>query len=440
MKRTTVIILFIALSTSIFGQSEKKVSKYGDDSIACVTNISVYVEFVKTGMYEYAHDAWRFVFNNCPASSKNMYTHGVKIMKDLIKKEKDKEKKSNYIDTLMMVYDQRIEYFGQEAYVLGRKGLDFMRYRPKEIEKANEIFTKSVELGKTASEASVLVQYVQTTSVLFQYNKKFKEEMVAVYANAIDILEQKLKTETSPKKITKLNTAKNNVEIIFEKSGAATCETILALFTPRFEKDKENIDLLKRITRMLDKFDCTETPLFYESSENLYRLEPSAEAAYMLAKMFLKKGDYDKSTNYYKEAIENQTDSIQKSKYYYELGILTHSQQSNPDMARSYAYQALKFNPQVGKPYLLIGNVYAASASDCGETDFEKSAVYWAAVDKFYSAKRVDTSLVDEANELIGTYSQYFPGSEDTFFNGYNDGQQYEVKCWINEKTKVRFE
>ena len=431
-----IIIILISISTlSIQAQS-----KYGEDSIECATNLSVYVEFVKTGMYDYALDSWRYVFSNCPASSKNMYTHGIKIMKDLIKKEKDKAKKQDYLDTILLIYDQRIEYFGQEGYVLGRKGLDLMKYRKNDIQGANELFTRSVEISGFKAEPSIIVQYVQTTSVLFQQSKKIKEDVVETYAKAIDILDEKLETEKSVKIIDKTQTAKDNVEIIFERSGAATCESLLSLFTPRYEADTENIELLKKITRLLNKFECTETNLFYLSSENLYKLEPSAESAYMLAKMFLKKGNYEKSNNYYKEAIENQADSTEKARYYYELGVLTHSQQSNPELARSYAYQSLKYNPNEGKPYILIGNIYASSAKNCGESDFEKNAVYWAVVDKFKVAKSIDTTLIDDANKLIETYSKYFPGSENTFFNGYADGQEYQVKCWINEKTKIRFE
>ena len=44
-----------------------------------------------------------------------------------------------------------------------------------------------------------------------------------------------------------------------------------------------------------------------------------------------------------------------------------------------------------------------------------------------------------EANKLIDTYSKHFPGSEEIFFQGFAEGQEYEVGCWINEKTKVRF-
>ena len=47
----------------------------------------------------------------------------------MINTEKDAEKRELLIDTLMMVYDWRIQNFGREGYVTGRKGIDFYKFR-----------------------------------------------------------------------------------------------------------------------------------------------------------------------------------------------------------------------------------------------------------------------------------------------------------------------
>ncbi|MFW6327855.1 MAG: hypothetical protein ACOC2F_06030, partial [Bacteroidota bacterium] len=68
-----------------------------------------------------------------------------------------------------------------------------------------------------------------------------------------------------------------------------------------------------------------------------------------------------------------------------------------------------------------------------------KSAVYWAAVDKYIKAQNVDPSMAEEANQRISQYSRYFPDKEDAFFYDYTVGKSYTVGCWINETTSVRF-
>lgn len=91
----------------------------------------------------------------------------------------------------------------------------------------------------------------------------------------------------------------------------------------------------------------------------------------------------------------------------------------------------------MGKAYKLIGDVYA-SERNCGSNDFEKKTVYWAAVDKYIKAKQVDPELTDAMDNLISTYSQYYPSKEDIFFYDLKVGDSYTVGCWINERTTVR--
>jgi len=61
------------------------------------------------------------------------------------------------------------------------------------------------------------------------------------------------------------------------------------------------------------------------------------------------------------------------------------------------------------------------------------------AVDKFQKAKQVDSSVADEANELIRRYSPYFPSRDDIFFKPeLQEGQSFFVGGWIGESTVCR--
>ena len=91
-----------------------------------------------------------------------------------------------------------------------------------------------------------------------------------------------------------------------------------------------------------------------------------------------------------------------------------------------------------GKAFILIGDMYAASAKDCGDNDLTNKVAYWVAVDKYYKAKSVDPSVAELANTKINTFSQYFPALETIFFYDLKKGDTYTVECWINETTTVR--
>ena len=121
MKKIFLILSIIVISNDVFSQN-----KWGNDSISCITNLSLFREYYKQKNYDDALNPWRWVYRNCPKSSGNIYKNGPSIIKAAMKK--DSENRDLYVDTLMQIYDQRIQYFGKEGFVLGRKGSDLINY------------------------------------------------------------------------------------------------------------------------------------------------------------------------------------------------------------------------------------------------------------------------------------------------------------------------
>lgn len=107
---------------------------------------------------------------------------------------------------------------------------------------------------------------------------------------------------------------------------------------------------------------------------------------------------------------------------------------------REYALKAISVDSSNGEAYILICSAYISSAKSCFETMFEEDMVYCLAVDKLKKAIEVDTTVKEHAERLIRIYSKYFPSKEITdCFVPIVEGQDYLVKCWINEHTTVRF-
>ena len=61
-------------------------------------------------------------------------------------------------------------------------------------------------------------------------------------------------------------------------------------------------------------------------------------------------------------------------------------------------------------------------------------------MDAFYEgvACDEDSSVEEEANKLIGTYSRYTPKDEDLFFLGLKKGDSVTIGGWIGETTTIR--
>lgn len=440
---TKLILILIITGLSLKGSGQtgaEEGSRFGSgkDSIKCLKNLSLYSEFYKQNNYEDAIRPWKIVYKECPKASKNIYLHGEKMLEDAIENTDDKEKKAELLDSLMSVYDQRIQYFGQKGFVIGKKGTNFLKYAENTMEnfqKAYDLLKKSLELRENSTSVSVLVTFMQTTQTLYKNGAIEGKKVLDNYATLLDIFEANLEKEPNSSIHERGLKAIND---IFEDSDAATCENLEKLFRPRFEENPKDKDLLKRINSLLEKQNCTETSLYADAAVNLNELEPSSESAYHLAKLFYSKEKYEKSAEFYNQAIKLQGDDNVKAKYYLELAELTFDKLGNKQKARELARKSLEFNPDNGKPYILIGRLYTKSVNECGEDEFEKKTVLWAAVDKFQKAKKVDSSITDEANNYIESYRPRFPVKKTIFFQNLEMGESYQIECWINETTTVR--
>ena len=127
---------------------------------------------------------------NCPKSSKDIYVYGAKIFKYLIKNAKgNKPLQVALSDSLMTMYDQRINFFGQEGYVMGLKGADMLKLQPKNLEDAFSLLQQSVEMEGSKSRATALAAYFQAASKKFEAGTFAKSDVIEVYSIVSDYID-----------------------------------------------------------------------------------------------------------------------------------------------------------------------------------------------------------------------------------------------------------
>lgn len=444
-----IISLLLVAGTGSIANAQVKGPKYGQDSVKCVMEISLYREFFKqwknsdytslSVMDAVRH--WRWVFLNCPMGTENTYLDGVKMYNHFIKTEPDNARKERLIDTLMMIYDQRITYFpnhyktghSQVGTILGRKGVDLYQWRPYATEQVYDILKRSVELEGYQSQTAVIVYYFRTAIELVNSNKIGKDVLIELFDQLMGLVEYNI--QNNPEEQDDFESVKANLELSVEPY--ANCEDLVPIFQAKFDAGGDtNPELLKKIINMLDKKNCTADPLYFYATVKLYELEPDPESAFLIGRMLYKRNEFTKSSEYLMKATDMADTNSRADNYL----LLADEFRTMKDYsrARSYAYECAKLRPNDGNPFILIGDMYAASADACGTDEISKKAAYWAAVDKYYKAKSVDPSLEQVANERIYSYSRAFPALERLFFHDLKEGDSYSVGCWINETTTVR--
>jgi len=154
------LLAMVVFSFSAFAQDEAELLKYGTDREACETNLSIYTEFYKQKNYVDAFKPWSYMFENAPKRTKNIYLHGPRIVKGLIKTVTDETRKAVLVDSLLMIYDQRNTFYpGKEAYVVGMKGADMYKYMKGSTEglkASHEVLLTDFNMAGNESPASVL--------------------------------------------------------------------------------------------------------------------------------------------------------------------------------------------------------------------------------------------------------------------------------------------
>ena len=431
--------LFFAPGNAQKGSEDGSKYGHGEDSINCLRNYSIYREYFRQHDFADAYGAWKKVYTDCPASFETMYKNGIDMYNEFIQKEKDPQKQSLLIDTLQEIYMKRIKYFGKEGEMYGRFGLDYLMYKRDNIDdtqKGYDFLEKSINMEKDKALAAVVAAYFTSSIVLNKAGKLNDSQVAENYMKASDIIDANLKKTPNSER---WNTVKKGIDDAFAMTPAASCKILISIYTPKFNANPNDLELVKKITKILDEKGCTDSLLFERAAVAQNNIEPSAASSYNLGILFRKKGDYAKAVEYFKKAIDQETDATLKANYYLILGSLYLTSLNQPEAARRNALEAIKLRANWGAPYILIGNAYIAARQSCGSDDFERSAIFWVAVDKFIQAKNVDPSMAEDANRLIEQYSKYFPNKETAFFKDVKPGDTYTVGCWINETTKARF-
>jgi len=454
-----------------------KAQEYGEDSAKCRENLYIYYELAKKKQWAEAFDSWSFVYQNCPQSSKNNFIYGPYIVSAKIEEAeeaKDELSTVKYKAMLMDVYDARNQYYpGKEGYVYARKALDMLRHYPDSLQTIYQLFNDALELDGPEQSAAFYNYFFVTAARLFnekvfEVNDVFQAynvvmEGIEVNNNSLNLaiaeltdkrdsnaveLSQKEQNELqkAERELDRYTKVESNIEKIL--GPIATCEKLNLIYNETtFASNKTDTLWLKRATKMLQKErrndegefeDCTDIPIFFNISDALYKIEPSAPSARAMFVMAYRNKDYSKAAQYIKEAIAYEIDPLKRSADYVKLASI-YIKLGSLASAKNAAVKAAALDRSSGDAYIVLATTYAQAFGTCGSNVFEKKAVYWAAIDKLNTAKSIDPSLALKVNKMISDYQRQLPDKGLSFQLGHTEGEKYTISCFINETITVSF-
>ena len=433
----------------------------------CLEQLSIFAESAKIKNYQVAYEPWKTVLDNCPKLSLATYQYGEIILKDFIKESDSEEDKSKYLNDLLSLYDQWAENFPERkgirqiGKIYSSKGQAMLDNGVKDKELIYDTFEYAFQNDpESFTNPKSLAYYFQTGYDLYKVGSKINletlfekyEELTEKFellktniSKNIDIILNKEESgtpltsrEVRNKKIynTNSNAVSAYLQLIDQLiAKEATCDILIPLYSENFEENKNNPLWIRRAAGRLDGKDCSDDPLFVTLVEQLHSLEPSADSAYYLGILNDKQGNSEGALKYYQESVSLQTDNYKKANILYKIAV-KFKNAGRRVSARNYAEQALSFQPSLGRAYLLIANMYADSANGCGDTQFNKRAVFWLAAQTAVKAGRVDASLKKISDRTAAAFNGRAPSKTDIFTEG-NQGTNITFSCWIKRSVKV---
>lgn len=412
------------------------------DTLEIKKQYSICKEYMNQKNYADALPAWRFLFQNAPERYQGIYVWGGELYKDLIKKEKNAQQQKAYIDTLMLIYDKRLEMaakdpqkFGDVGEIKGRKAFDMINFQKEKEEEIYNLLKESVSLRKDKSSPAIISAYMQ-----YAFNKKKSgklecEELVNLYNDLTDYVESGYRE----KKDSAYLKAQANLDKLAEV--CMDCQNLVNMYQKQFENKKNDADWIQKAANNLERKEChkkdefKKLPVVGQIFQENARLLGTADAFYKLAVFYFGMNQNKEGETFLQKAVDLEQDPEKKAQYLYMQATLRFQAKEYVE-ARTLARKAAQLKPNWGDPYILMGDMYRQSS--CGDDACSKGGPAWAAVDKYLHARQIDPSCTDKVASRLASAQNLYPSQSECFFLSLKDGDAYKVGCWIDESTTVR--
>ena len=471
MKFTTTIFTLL-FSTAITWMASASCETWLDsaDKNHLEEQHSVYRGFMKIKNFASAMGPWKEVYTAAPAADGKRgfhYTDGIIMYKDLFDKETDEAKKKEYADNVLRLYDEAIAcYQNKSIWIKGntdklyankisdlysRKSYEMYYTFRSVYSETMEALAYAFEIGGLDAPYTIIVPYANITVHQFLKEQIDKEtareahdEMLKLANYNIDNKHQYAEYYEQAKAVILAEFKKIQYQIF-------DCEYFKKEWMPDYEDNKDDPLFSKDLFNRLRARGCEDTDEFlielkgnyeeYAAEVNAARqAEYEANNPGIQARKAYQAGDFNGAIEKYRTAIAQETEGAEKAKYHFSVASILFRKLNKYSEARTEALNAAEANPNWGRPYVLIGDIYAKAARGCGDS-WNQSLAILAAYDKWNYAKNKDLnpSIQSDVEGKMGRYRAYFPSKDEGFMRGAKPGGTTSVGCWIGESVTVRY-
>ena len=213
-------------------------------------------EAVDTRDYDAAAVYFRTLAQEAPSAFEATFIRGAQVYSNKVQRAQDLNEKKALLDSLMMIYDLRVQYFPSSpnygtAYVLDRKAREYLTFNPSDREGVRKLYKEAIEAGLQSGYAAlpdVALVYFSNLCDDYKMGEVYPDAVLDEYARLAPIFES-----DAPG----VKEAKTQFDTCFAGSGAADCENLEKMFRPRIEAAPEDMELLKQTVSLMSRSQCS---------------------------------------------------------------------------------------------------------------------------------------------------------------------------------------
>ncbi len=399
---------------------------------------SLYYENYKNDDFRSARSDLLWILENAPGTpdgDDDNYRRAVNLYVGLAEQASDENSRTAYLDTAAT-------YLASAPQKLEQQGLE---YEPYQWERRKGRFLEEHQGALSAAEVegldSPVVHYQRAFEMApAELDPYYIRQILNGYLNENNLQEALDFANTVEAKRGDDEEVAGMVRSIRERIFSMNPQARMAYLEKQVE---QNPDSTKLLTDLFDAYNQQgNVAKASELAKRLMKMNPSAETVREVAQMRLENGRPKAALAAYDRA-ETQGATLQAEDHFNRGTAL--QKMGQLAKARGAYRTAIDMRESYGRAYIAIGDLYARAVNKCsgGQMKRKDKAVYWAAVDKYQQAKRVDSSIASIADSKIQTYRKVFPTKEDIFYRedwerGGTFTINYGCYSWIGETTSVR--
>ena len=426
IKKIISALSFLAVTVPAFAQYEgtevyDRVA--GPDSLEALQNLTLLDQNLQSKSYADAYENYKFLIEKTPYAQLGIYSKGADLLKELIQSSPDKESKMKYFNELMGLYDLRIKnaeglnsfckpkdrttpgpFLCRKAYFYSKFGKDI--FDDYSIEKAYNNYTEGINLvnddPSMEIEYFVLQDYFGLSYQRYMADQdRLGEEFLNDYLLCSDVCEKMLahaneveNPEEAKSIVERYDPTYNWANQAFASSKVASKEQILAIYEPKIEENKDNIEYLKSALRIMASNQCDDSDVYFKASEYAYAISPDLNSSIGMAAKALNDNQIDDAIIYYNKAVELTPDE-QKAASAYEIANVL-GRKGQIAKAEPFLAQTEQFDPS----YKGKCDLYRAR-KEASEKNLD------AAINYARQAAEEDPSISGTVNRLIDQIQNY---------------------------------